>query len=248
MARPATNALAVAIPCHRVVRSDGGLSGYRWGIERKRALAQAGSPGVNGIGCGIAVVAMNSQLVCSRFPLPAGFRPAILLAPCRDTQEVAESVSANGLRKGLLWNGFTGTLLSSFRPNEPAYRPSLVKFLRLPSHFEAMLRRMLGLSQDVATFEQQYADHPQLGGIARQAGLSCRWRPALRNDLGPSPASRSSVAVAVRRKRLVPQAFATPAACSATDGAAGCRTLSLETLRQAGFSTTGQTLLTTPAA
>jgi AraC family transcriptional regulator of adaptative response/methylated-DNA-[protein]-cysteine methyltransferase len=32
------NALAVAIPCHRVVRSDGGLSGYRWGIERKRTL------------------------------------------------------------------------------------------------------------------------------------------------------------------------------------------------------------------
>jgi AraC family transcriptional regulator of adaptative response/methylated-DNA-[protein]-cysteine methyltransferase len=34
------NRCAVAIPCHRVVRSDGSLGGYRWGLQRKKQLLE----------------------------------------------------------------------------------------------------------------------------------------------------------------------------------------------------------------
>ena|SRR5436305_2037331 len=36
----ARNPIAIVVPCHRVVRSDGGLSGYRWGIKIKQALIE----------------------------------------------------------------------------------------------------------------------------------------------------------------------------------------------------------------
>jgi AraC family transcriptional regulator, regulatory protein of adaptative response / methylated-DNA-[protein]-cysteine methyltransferase len=32
------NRIAIAVPCHRVVKSDGSISGYRWGVQRKRRL------------------------------------------------------------------------------------------------------------------------------------------------------------------------------------------------------------------
>jgi AraC family transcriptional regulator of adaptative response/methylated-DNA-[protein]-cysteine methyltransferase len=44
----AANDIAIAIPCHRVVRSDGGLGGYRWGRERKRKLLEREAKEVDG--------------------------------------------------------------------------------------------------------------------------------------------------------------------------------------------------------
>ena len=47
----ATNPVAVVIPCHRVVARGGGISGYRWGVERKRRLLEreaAASPARGG--------------------------------------------------------------------------------------------------------------------------------------------------------------------------------------------------------
>jgi AraC family transcriptional regulator of adaptative response/methylated-DNA-[protein]-cysteine methyltransferase len=42
----ATNPVAIAVPCHRVVRSDGELAGYRWGVERKKKLLEAEQAGL----------------------------------------------------------------------------------------------------------------------------------------------------------------------------------------------------------
>lgn len=43
----AANPVALAVPCHRVLRIDGGISGYRWGVDRKRALLAREAAAVN---------------------------------------------------------------------------------------------------------------------------------------------------------------------------------------------------------
>jgi AraC family transcriptional regulator of adaptative response/methylated-DNA-[protein]-cysteine methyltransferase len=53
----AANRVAVLVPCHRVLRGDGGLGGYRWGLERKRALLDAERRAARPVATGPAVAA-----------------------------------------------------------------------------------------------------------------------------------------------------------------------------------------------
>jgi AraC family transcriptional regulator, regulatory protein of adaptative response / methylated-DNA-[protein]-cysteine methyltransferase len=46
----AANAIALAVPCHRVVRSDGALAGYRWGMERKRFMIEREAQAIEAAG------------------------------------------------------------------------------------------------------------------------------------------------------------------------------------------------------
>jgi DNA-3-methyladenine glycosylase II len=194
---------------------------------------------------------MSSQLACS-VALPAGFRPGDILAfHQRDAQQVAESVSACGLRKGLLWNGLPACLSIEFQTGQATAVLAMDGEFgaACPALFEAMLWRMLGLSQDVRAFEQRYQNHPQLGALlARQVGL--------RVPVAASPfealtwaitGQQISVAVAVslRRKLIIAAGVRHSGGLLCYPAAPQVAALSLQTLRQAGFSASkSQTLLT----
>lgn len=117
---------------------------------------------------------MVTQLRC-RIPLPPGYRSQDILAfHRRDAQEISERVDASSLHKGLLWQGVPACLSVRFQPKQAVAELSLDG--AAPAGSQGLLRttvtRMLGLTQDVTTFEQQYCTHPLLGRlIASQAGL-----------------------------------------------------------------------------
>lgn len=108
-------------------------------------------------------------------PLPANFRARdILVFHARDRESLAEQVETATLRKGLWWRGQPVVLRVDFAPGQAQVQwqaeegdPALAVQEGLP-----LVRRMLGLTQDVVGFEAQWADHPLLGPVLRQqAGL-----------------------------------------------------------------------------
>jgi len=191
------------------------------------------------------------QLSCS-LPLPASFRPNDILAfHRRDPQEIAERVSASTLHKGLVWRERPASLFIEFQPLRALATLDVDGADTEDSQvdFERMARRMLGLSQDIDRFEQQYRHHPQLGAlITRHPGLRVPLAATPFEALAWAIAGQQisvSAAVSLRRKLIVATDIRHSSGLLCHPQARQILALPEAALRQAGFSTSkNQALLT----
>lgn len=106
-------------------------------------------------------------------PLPPGYRVGDVLAfHRRDTQTVAERVENSEIAKGLIWEGRPACLRIALGDGMARVRLAVDGGEADAAAVERMARRMLGLTQDIARFESDFADHPEIGAvIARRKGL-----------------------------------------------------------------------------
>ena len=111
-------------------------------------------------------------------PLPPNFRASDILAfHARDREALAEQVGPDTLRKGFWWRGQPVCLQIDFAPGQAAVQWQAAdsdpqRAAQAAAEIMPLVRRMLGLAQDVTAFETQFADHALLGPVLRkQSGL-----------------------------------------------------------------------------
>lgn len=172
-------------------------------------------------------------------PLPEDFRPQELLAfHSRDREALAEQVGAETLRKGLWWQGRPVCLQIGFSPGRARVQWDHAGLGT--ADLVSLVQRLLGLTQDIAAFEAQWAAHPLLGPVLqRQAGL--------RVPLAGSPfealawaimGQQISVAAAVslRRRLILAAGLRHASGLYCHPQADAVLALGLEPLRAAGLS------------
>lgn len=193
---------------------------------------------------------MTSQLHCS-IPLPATFRPGdIMDFHRRDTQEIAERVTDTTLQKGMIWRDAPACLSISFRNGQADATLSIDGHASSDNHsaFEAMILRMLGLTQEIEEFENCYRDHPQLGSlIASHRGLRVPVAATPFEALTWAVTGQQisvAAAVSMRRKLIAATNVRHTGGLLCYPEARQIAGLAEATLRQAGYSTTkARTLL-----
>lgn len=185
---------------------------------------------------------MTAQLSCS-IALPATFRPGDILAfHRRDPQAVAERVTDAVLQKGLVWRDAPACLSIRFRPGRADAQLAIDGAAPADSQsgFEAMVRRMLGLTQPIEEFERRYRDHPQLGPlIAHQPGLRVPVAATPFEALTWAVTGQQisvGAAVSIRRKLIIATAVRHTDGLLCHPQARQIAGLTAERLRQAGFS------------
>lgn len=191
---------------------------------------------------------MAQHFSCS-IPLPAGFRVDDVLAfHRRDPQGISEAVDASALRKGLRWQGLPACLSLRFSAGGGEGAQVATAELAVDGAAAAdsgaalalLLRRMLGLTQDVDAFARRHQQHPQLGPLlARQAGLRVPLTATPFEAISWAVASQQisvAAAVSLRRKLILAVGCRHSAGLYCYPEAAQVAALSEEQLRQAGFS------------
>ena len=194
---------------------------------------------------------MTTLLSCT-LTLPPAFRPGDILAfHRRDAQEVAEAVREASLRKGLVWNGLPGCLELHFQSGRADATLTIdgAAGAGCAARLEAMVQRMLGLTQDIETFERQHRHHPQVGAlIARQAGLRVAVAATPFEALTWAVTGQQislGAAVSLRRKLIMVAGVRHTCGLMCYPDADRVATLTVDDLRAAGFSAAkANTLLT----
>lgn len=174
---------------------------------------------------------------------PPAFRISDMLAfHRRDPHEIAERVNESLLEKGMIWQGAPACLSIHFSLGQIQTNLAVDGGTQNNGrqNFEAMVRRMLGLTQEIESFEMHYADHPQLGGlIARQPGLRVPVAATPFEALTWAITGQQisvSAAVSLRRKLILAANFRHRSGLLCYPGAQQILAMPEETLRLAGFS------------
>lgn len=175
--------------------------------------------------------------------LPSPFRaPDILVFHRRDRQEIAERVTATTLQKGLVWTGWPACLSVRFEAAVASAELAVDGTAGAGSEpaFQAMVRRMLGLTQDIEAFETCHRGHPQLGTLIAR-------RPGFRVPVAATPFEALTwavtgqqislgAAVSLRRKLIVAADVRHSGGLFCYPEAEEIASLAEDDLRQAGFS------------
>lgn len=188
---------------------------------------------------------MKTRLHRCEIELPAPFRSQDILAfHRRDSQQLAEQVAGETLRKGLLWAGQPACLSIRFYSGKASVELAIdgpsTAGIDTEAALHRLARRLLGLTQPVDAFAALYRDHPQLGRLLAE-------RPGLRVPQTATPFEALSwavtgqqisvhAAVAIRRKLIQATGRQHSSGLWCYPEAAQVAASSEAALRQAGFS------------